>query len=354
MSTLRVLRSTQERWLSKLADETTEQHPLAAMIKSKGRVTFGASGTVNAWTVRFKEIPLLARADMEQVQYVINQTLQKPELPWRGYVMPEAITRREMLQNRGREAVVKLFTDRLKIMREDAFKQFNAEFYRDGNLAGNENRMHGIESFMKITPGSQTAGDTFATVLADSYGGLSTLRGALGGSTRSDPEFDFWSPIIVSTNRTGTTWAADADEHLRNGIIFSKYGVARADEIDVITMSRANYVTLIQLLEGKERLVFSRGEDQGVAKFGFKALNFDGVDITVDPDVPTPDVDSDVVRAYGWKTSRMELLVMDKSMWGGSGSVFSEEDFTFRFWLAQESQLQFDSPRHFVKWADIA
>lgn len=355
-STLRVLSATQEHWVKKLHDETVEQHPFLSLLRSKGRIVKVDGGEKNKWTVKYKQLDLSGYGDMEQLTWARNNLHKTAELEWRGYKMTDAISEKEMRENAGQAAVIKLFTNKLESMRMDANDQFNAELYVDGNLAGNEKRYHGVESFMGITPGSQTAGDKFATVYNDSYAGLSTVLANYGGSSTSDPEYDFWSPVVVSTNRTGETWAADADEQIRRGILYTHRGRAANERLDLILLSRAGYEDLVELLEGKERLVFNRGSDVGVGKFGFSAIQIDGVDVMIDPDIPTTDANSDTVYGYGFTSAWTKLCLLGgkgSGLWNASGSVFSELDMSFRFWVGTWGNLQF-SPRHTVKFADIA
>jgi len=348
-STVDVLKATQEKWVKALSDETIDLNPISAMLKAKGLIEMNCAGEKVAWTVKKKQLSLTGYGPMDQLSFDVSQLHEKAELPWRGYKMKDALPEQALRENAGQEAVVKLFTNKLESMREDALDQFNKEFYVDGNATGNEKRFHGIESFMSTD--TQTAGDAYATTLNDTYAGLNTVHGDKGGSDRTDPEFDYFSPVIVHSDQTGKSWAADADELLRRGFIRARYGKAKTQRVDLVMCTEDDYLALVDLLMAKETLNFSRGQADGVARFGFDALSFDGVDVMYDPDLPS----SANTRAYGFTISQMKLCILGGgSLWNASGSTFNEDTMSFRYWVGTYGNFIFKSPRHFVSWKDMA
>lgn len=352
-TSLRILHTTREEWSKELHNETLESHPLLKLLNEKKRVTYGHSGTKLKWTVKFKQLALTPYADMQALSWDRNVLTKTAELDYRGYKVVDAISEFEKFQNRGGvEQVIDLFSDKAGRMAEDANDRLCAEFYVDGNATGNTLRLHGIESFMSIS--TQTAGDALATTLNDTYAGLNTAKGSYDSDTTSSG-YDFWSPVIVSTNPTGKTWATHADEFIRLGIANQRRTQKPNEQIDMGFLPRNDYITFLNLLDDKERVMVTNS-DVGIRKFGFKDVaNFDGVDITYDPDIPTTDGNSDTVRGYLLNTSKMELALMSKkgNFWDASGDAFDETTMSFRFWLGFYGNLKF-SPRHFVKLADIA
>jgi len=352
-TSLRVLHTTREEWSKELHNETLESHPLLKLLNEKKRVTYGHSGTKLKWTVKFKQLALTPYADMQALSWDRNVLTKTAELDYRGYKVVDAISEFEKFQNRGGvEAVIDLFSDKASRMAEDANDRICAEFYVDGNATGNTLKLHGIESFMSIS--TQTAADALATTLNDSYAGLNTAKGSYDSDSTS-AGYDFWSPVIVSTNPTGKTWATHADEFIRRGIVEQRRTQRPNEQLDMFLLPRGDYYTLLNLMDDKERVMVTTA-DTGIRKFGFKdVISIDGVDVTFDPDIPTTDGASDTVRGYGFNTSKMELCLMSKkgNFWDASGDAFDETTMSFRFWLGFYGNLKF-SPRHFVKLADIA
>lgn len=354
MTPLRILQTTRENWSENLADETIEMHPILKLLQEEGRLMYNTDGTDFKWTVQYKEAGLIPYTDGDDLTFTRQELFQTATLDTRGYKATDFVHEREMLQNKGKHAIIKLFQKQADRMKTMAGHRLCAEFYIDGNLAGNERRFHGIESFMKITPGSQVAANDEATVLADTYATLSTVKGAYGGASVADREFDFWSPTIVNTNQTGKTWAANADDFIRYAITKMSRGHAKGQQLDLILLTRSAYLDLKKLLTTKERYTATE-KDAGIKKFGFKdVVNIDGVDITFDPDIPATDVDSDVVQGYGFTISKMALKLLGDSLWHASGDEFLPVKQGWGWWVGNYGNLTFESPKHFAKFAAVS
>lgn len=348
---LRILKSTRENWSKNLADETIEQHPLLALLKEKGLIEYNVDGTDLKWTAKYKEAPLIPYADFDDLEFSRQDKLQVAQLDTRGYKAVDAISEKEMLQNKGQHAIIKLFGKKAEDMKTDASSKLCAELYVDGNASGNDKRFHGLESFMAVTTGSQTAADQEATVYADSYGGLSTAKGAFGGSAGMR-EFDFWTPTVVSTNATGQTWATHSDVQMRYAISETTFGHSEGNALDLILLSRPAFRSAVNLLATKERVIVDKSE-VGIRKFGFKdTFNLDGVDVTFDPDLPTTDATPDTVYGYGLTTGAMSLKILNDQLWT-SGDAFDPDRQAFKWWVGLYGNLVFRSPRHFVKFVDL-
>lgn len=356
-SSLRILRSTREMWSKELANETIESHAMLKLLKEKKRLKFNQSGTKMKWSVKYKRLELEGYADLEELDWQRKNTLQTAELDYRGYKMKDAVSEFEKLQNRGTEAIIDIFAQKAKQMEEDANEELPAEFYVDGNATGNSKRLHGLESFFSITgptAGDEFVGDTSSAALNDTYAGLLTTPGNYGGTTAADPEFGFWSPVIVNTAQTGKAWSTHCDVFLRAGISKATRSQKAGEQIDMILLAKTSYRQLCNRLAELERVIVDKSE-VGIRKFGFKdVVNFDGVDVTWDADVPTTDAGSRTVHGYGFTTAKMEFNIMGSNLWHASGDAFDEETMAFRFWLGFYGNLKFVSPRHFVKFVNAA
>lgn len=350
-STLRILKTTRENWSENLADATIEMHPMLKLMQGAGNLVYNCDGTDLKWTVQYKERVLTPYADFDDLAFNRTDIYQTASLDTRGYKLVDAISEKEMLQNKGKHAIIKIFGRMAEDMQKQAGNRLCAEFYVDGNATGNGKRFHGIESFMSYT--SQTASDELATTLNDTYGGLSTAKGNYGGSS-GERSYDFWSPVIVSTNRTGTAWSTDADQFLRRAIVDMSRSQLKSESLDLILLTRDSYRALLNLLDSKERVMVDKS-DVGIRKFGFKdTVNFDGVDVTFDPDIPSTDAYSDTVRGYGLTTSKMKLKLLGDSLWHASGDDFDVSKQSFTWWVGLYGNLVFESPKHFAKFVDLA
>lgn len=348
----RVAKVTIEEWSRTVSEEAEKHLPLLALMRKRGRIKQGdASGGGMRWVVRVKDHQLTGFQDMQPVQFSRLDTKVNAYLPWRGYYLQDAISLREKLENKGPEAIIKIFSGREEVMRRAGVRGLADKFYLDGNLAANaaNEEFHGIESFMGIS--TQTDSDELATTHDDTYGGLSTAVGGLDSvNTRA------WTPVIVNTDRdpgSGVlSWENYADEYMRLGLLKATYGSGPQDMVDLVCLTQDSYRDFLNLMDQKERLNVDRGQGQGLAALGFKSISFDGVDVIWDAAVPSTDDDGATVHGYGWTISQMELrLLNDGKLF--TGEITKNDSYrTDNIFLYIVGNLKFN-PRHFVKFADI-
>jgi hypothetical protein len=251
--------------------------------------------------------------------------------------------------------MIKIFASREELMRRGAINRLAGEMFKDGELAANvaQNTSHGIESFMGI--GTQVNTAALASVHNDTYGGLSTAVGTV------DSEFTrLWTPTIVNTGKVvGTTqaWADFADEYIRYGLDKTTHGSAPEDRPDIGMLTLDAFIDLKNLLASKERIVVNRGASAELVSLGFtNHVEIDGVPMTWGAEVPATDAEDAVtVSGYLFNTSQMKLKVL-----GGGKSLFTAKvDFNTSYradviFMHLLGNLQFESPRHFGKLANIA
>lgn len=348
-NTLRILKTTRERWSENLADETIDRHPMLKLLQSEGNIETDSSGTDFAWTVKNRERTLMPYGDMDDLNFARNDLYEKAVLDSRAYKLTEAVSEKEMLQNKGKEAIIKLFGNLAEDMKKEAGNALCKEFYIDGNASGNSKRFHGIESFMSIT--GQTASDEYGTTHNDTYAGISTARGQ-NSTVAGQPGYDFWTPVVVNCTTTGKTWAANADQFVTAMVTGLNRSTMKGERCDLIQLRRDSYRAFCELLRTKERVMVTQA-GVGIRKFGFEdTVNYDGVDVTFDPDIPSTDGASKVVHGYAYTVSKMKLMVLGKSLWHASGDDFDVKKQSFIWWVGLHGNLKFVSPRHFGKFVE--
>lgn len=351
--TSRVAAVTIAKWAKRVSEITKRKLVLYALLSKKGLIHYCDGGGQLRWPVRVEEHQIEEWVDAVPVPFTRLDTKDNAFLPWRGYRASDAITLQEKLENGGEAAIVKIFEGREKQIREAITRKFAAEFYIDGNVS--TRRFHGIESFMGI--GAQTDTDVEATNPSDTYANLSTVPAALS----SDSDLArIWTPTIISTNRNPGTgiisWADAADEYLRAGIIRTQFGNAEEDMLDLILLTRSSYEDLLNILDNKERIMVNRGAAAGLVSMGFKAVvEIDGVPVMWDVAVPSTDANGDVVRGYGWNSSRFQLYLLgkEKQLWKVI-TTYNQSYQADEIFLWCYGNFQAESPKYFAKFADIA
>lgn len=351
----RVAATTIEEWAKRVNSEVTKHNPLIALLKKKGKIRPGvASGGAMRWVPRVSEHSLKGFKDMKAIAFERVNTLTNATLPWRGKYLQDAISLREKLEQQGPAAMIRVFEGREQIMREAGVRAMAEQFFKDGDsaAAAAAEDFHGIESMMAIATG-QVDADKFATALNDTYAGLSTVAGAVDPTNTSA-----WSPVVVNTDRnpgSGTqAWSSFADEYIRRGLLEATRGSSPMDRPDLVVLTKTSYEELLNVLDGKERLNVSRGQGQGVAALGFTAVSLDGVDVLWDDAVPSSDAQSATVRGYAFNTDRLELRLLNKGDLFSSKVTFNDTYQADHIFLYIVGNFKFESPRHFVKFADIS
>jgi hypothetical protein len=363
--TERVAKTTIEEWARKVSEETEKHLILIALLKKKGRIEYGCSGGQFRWIVRIKDHELNGFPDGQPVSFTRQNTKENAYLPWRGYYAQDTITLREKLEQGGPEAMVKVFANREETIRRGVMRRLAQEMFKDGNTTANTalETFHGIESCMGI--GAQTASSIIASIHDDTYAGLNTVVGGVSGSTTENERV--WTPVIMNTNHTPSggsqqTWENFADEYIRDALLRATYGVGPDDRPDLILLNQLAYKQLLNLMDDKERIPVSRGAGLALTQLGFgNTVELDGCAITWDASVPSTDAapygsDGVTMQGYGFTTGRMKLKVLG----GGSKQLF-ESRVTFNdsyradnIFMHLLGNLMFESPRHFIKFAEIS
>jgi len=198
----------------------------------------------------------------------------------------------------------------------------------------------------------------------DTYAGLSTVLGNYGGENESnvvwpsgvaDPEYDFWSPLLVNYTCTGfsgatDTFVAQGDEAMRYAIIHSQRNATMDGQITNIVLARGLYMDLLNLLDGKEQIQVVPGDPAAgsLRTLGFKnVVSFDGVDVSWEGAVPTN-------VGYGYNINNIQLLSMDDSLFRSEGPEYQIESQAFVAVVSTLSNLKFASPRNFFKLLSLA
>lgn len=288
---------------------------------------------------------------------------KKAELEYRGAQVTDAIYKKEMLENRSAQALVNVAGKMASRLLTSMEQYLSKEWVVNGYLAENSLRFHGIESMMGAvhtlnvnTPGASrgaiNAADPFYFPNA-SYAGISTVLGAYGGSPptngswpngNADPEFDFFSPVIVQGSSTyfgGSTWSSNCVKAVREAIHQTRRNDSKEDQVDMCLFDRRLYIDFLNALDAKERVIVSR--TNGLRSYGFTdVFELDGVEISGEGSVPAN-------TGYGLATGNIELLCMENQLMVSEGPFYDELTQQFRYVVSTLGNLKFKSPRNFFK-----
>ncbi len=358
---LRVANSTIAEYIRQEEVNILRSRKLLSLLQSKGRITFGHSGTHLDWKVRYKRVPITGYADGDTLSYPRHEHRKTAQLEWRGYSATDSYTKFERLQNRSTEAIVKAIAEIATFLKEDIQDNFGEELYVDGNATGNNKKIHGLESFFS------TSGPVSAAVPVelnnDTYAGLLTAPGAYGGSWTTsggnstwplgtgDAHYDFWTPLV--TNASNPNFSAATDSWRNNVIECLRFGLVHTraknqsprGNVELILLDNELYRVFLEVNDSRQQIRITRGDKIGMVALGFEdVVNFDGVDVTSEYGIP-PNV------GYGIATEAMELCSMQDQLFVPDSDTDISTKAT-RFSIDFFGNLKCN-PRNFVKYKAV-
>lgn len=349
---------------------TFRKFKVFASLEGSGNVVMNQSGRGMDWNVRYRNTPVSGNSGDTPRTFSRQSLWKRAELPWRGFVTTDSIFRKEMLENRGQEALVNVASGMAQRLQESLEQHLATQVYSDGDAAGKENDFHGLDTFLKYdatkTINTSATSDPFATRTANAadkyflpdgtYAGLKTKPGYYGGGRISgnkiwpvcpvDPEADFYAPILVNYNSTGfaaqnagDNWQENCIEATREGIFQCKRNDTREAAIDMVVLDRNLYIQYLNKLSSTERALVTRST--GLRAYGFTdVFEQDGVEITSEYAVPAG-------RGYGISIGNMEMHCLESQLFTAEGPFFQEELNSYRYSCSVLGNLKFKSPRNF-------
>jgi hypothetical protein len=338
----RIVNSTIKNYIKERENNTLRNRKLSALLKKRGKITFNWSGTAMDWKIKYKRTRMSGFADGDTLDFSRKDRNRTATLDWRGYVSTDSMTKGEFLQNRGAQAIIKLYADIAKDLMDDMDDEFGEEFYVNGYDPNNAKRIHGIESFMQA---SVNAGNGAASPTG-SFAGLSCVPGTYGGqwnggptfgglanggwpNGRGDANFDFWSPIVVDYgdtlfDATTHTWEHNCEEALSFAIIKGKKSKSMTGGLDLFLLDDEMYRKYLKVIRGKERIEVQRnaaGSD--MVSLGFTdTINQDGCEITSEYGIIPG-------NGYGFNIDNMELRSQQAQLFVPEGP---DQDIATKSW----------------------
>jgi len=367
----RVIGTTILNYLREEELTTFRKFKVFAALEASGNVVMNQGGLGLNWQVRYRNQPVQGNNGETPRVFARQNLWVDANLPYRGYQVTDSIYKREMLENRCQAALINVAGKMATRLQESMEQHLAKEVWVDGNLPQNELRFHGVESFMgydgtvNITDGSKrtaNAADMFAWP-SDTYAGINTGLGAVAGSQLSgvwpngmaDPEYDFYSPVIVNytstafkaaTGLTTNTWQDNCVVATREGIHQAKRNDTKESQIDMVLLDRQMFIDYLNKLDSKERAIVSK--TTGLRSYGFSdVFEQDGVEISTEYSVPAG-------CGYGLCIGNMELRCMEGSLLTSEGPFYNEDLASYRYVVSVLANLRFKSPRNFFKLAAVA
>lgn len=323
-----VVKTTAPQFFQGAADMTIRKRLLLAMLAKYGRYIFNCGGESNTWDIEYAQQAVQQYGDLGVVTFNRSDLYKQLTVDWRGYLSTDMMSEKERRMNSSPLQIIDRYARILPTLRKSLTSKFNGEFFINGNTAGNENRIHGMQSF----------GGTGTTVAADRvaqpstmYGGLSTAVQAQGGTWSSTlgtspnaaiatdwpdgngtSEYDCNTPTLPNWSSTNwgtgsTSWEDNCERVFTQTTIWLSMR-GGDDAMPTMYLCSGNlYYPYKTHMQAKQRIIVPHKEAEDLG-FG-DVMNQDGVMITSDFDVP-------VNQFYGINVNQMELAIL------GSNELF--------------------------------
>jgi hypothetical protein len=333
-------------FIDKKVQPIIQKHKFLGVLKKKGKVVYDCHSQEMEWIVNYRDRDITWQEPRDVQEAPQVNRYKKATLPWRSFYIGESMTKFDQLANRGPEARAKILDDAIDSMLRSMSLGLGEACFIDGNAAGNEKKLHGIESCLGA--GAEVANGVYNP--SDQYAGLYTELGYYCGDADthpvgSDPEACFWSPLLLdptssSWGGTAATWAYNWRKvidfaHMHQDVL-QNGGIPQVWFMDVTSLSQCK-----DYLEGKEQVNVNRGTEPLVASLGYRTINYEGIELVAEKDIAAG-------TAYGIDFDKMSLRSMQKQLFVKKESKDDTNDtksWTFDCYV----NLQIDSPAHLVK-----
>ena len=370
----RSLHTTMPDLLREVEDAAKKNYQCMAMMEAAGRITTGHSGEGILWPVRFKNHKAEGATGENSRNFTPTNLYKQAALGYRGYEVTDSIKRREMEKNKGEPAIIKVVESFGERLRESLMQELGPQFYIDGEDADNERFWHGWRTLSQTSgetfnvdgsgPQSKDAGDKVA-VPSGSYAGLNMAPGTYGGAQHDssipwpegtqDPQYDFWSPVIVQRDSTAFDDSSDPaglilERALRYGITHGERNSTLDGQITNAILDRSLFIDLKNNNDGRQTVEVKMAPGS-LLELGFRnVFMFDGVEVSYEAAVPAG-------YGFGINLACMELMSLTDNLFEDEGGPqYDINTQSLNAVVSTLSNLKYKSPRNFCVWkanADI-
>jgi hypothetical protein len=350
--------TTAPAYLKGASDLTKRERILLAMLEQRGRMIFNENGNECIWTVQMREPPVEQLVEGSVINYTRHDLYKQLTTDWRGYRATDQMTDMEKEKNKGRVAIIDRYKRILPNLMKSLRHRFCAELYIDGNASGNENAIHGIESFMGA--GTTVAADRLVKP-DDTYGGLSTALGNEGGSWstglttkpnanvatdwpdgQGDTEYDYLSPKILNWSSSSwdggnTDWQSNCIQVLRQAQMWLQGTGGKEGQVDLCLLARDLMYGFKNAFQPYLQIAVPHKEAHDL---GFPdVLNFEGMAVKSEFDVP-------VGKGYFINADGVELASLKDDLFYSRGPTYDPRTDSYLFLAGAMANLRWQPKLH--------
>jgi hypothetical protein len=247
-----LLAGTHQRYFRGVEDTLTEENVGMNMLKRRGRIVTGKTGSHLDWRVRTQYTSTIKGwRDLDEIDFIRESNYDTAALNWKGYAGSYTISRWDKTLNGGDEAIFNIQEQEMRWLEEGFVRTMEEGFWDDGTAQTGNKGLTGVQAFVANT-------GTYADIaLTNSYWQAQVVDGDAG------PNTDFASDAIERC----------ATAYLQAGRGGGVHGQRR--NIHAWFTDRTTWVLVHSAIQTNER--FGYGKDEDTASAGFQNVLVMGV-----------------------------------------------------------------------------
>lgn len=359
----RHLQTTMYQLMTEVEEAHARNYALPAQLQAAGRYLYNQSGRGVVKSVRYKRHTATANTGANRRNFAPRNLWKLAAWSDRGYMMTDAISTLEVLQNKAPQALTVVINGFMERLQDDMDFALSSQYYVDGNLTANIDFWQGLETMfgtngtINISTGAQRASNA-ADIVGypyDTYATLSTELGAYGGANETgsvwplggcDPQYEFWSPLVVNGASTAFsasthTWRYQAVEAMRYAITHTGRLGGKIARPTTIILPREMFREFKELLSSKEEIQVS--DENSLRSMGFRdTITLDGTEVTLEHSLSEG-------AGYGLNYENISVRSLYGQLMNAEGPHYDYQDQQHKGVVSVLGNLIFKSPRNFFK-----
>lgn len=365
----RQLATTLAEHMRDVEDCSKRNFQMGALLQAAGRFSYNHGGNGFDWPVQYRNHTVEGNTGMTRRVYTQLNPYKHASLGYRGYQATDQIFVREVEANKTEQGIIKVFGGLMERIQASLNEVLGKQYYLNGDLARNSMYWQGLETLFDCDSGgtgqtlNNSTGATRSANAADyvgfptgSYAGITTTLGNYGGENSTgdiwpngvaDPEYDFWTPLVVcwdSTSFSGSshTFKDQGEEALRYGLIHAQRNSSMDSQLTNVFLGRSLYQSFMNYQSSKEEIRVE--SSYSLRALGFKnVFMFDGIEVSWEAAVPSN-------FGYGINYGNIEVRSMFSDLLRSEGPTYNQDTQSWDAVVSTLSNIKFKSPRNFVKW----
>lgn len=178
---------------SEVVDNISDNNALLRYIKANGGIQTESGGTEIVRAIEYAENGTYQRySGYDTLNVQASDVLTSVRYDWKQIALNVTASGRELLQNSGKEAMIKLVKARIKNAKHTAANNMSIDLYSDGSL---DNQIGGLASIIS-TAGTGTVGDINSSTYAIWQNKYLDFVGTVGSNTIKGNMNTLWLPLV--------------------------------------------------------------------------------------------------------------------------------------------------------------